>query len=105
MAADHRLRFGLLHVRDGRGQESDPPINEDRWFKTQGRPDDAADAVALVAKTRYRRKLGLQFKCFVDHEGVPFETVSELLAELRCLVRYDLRARFSRCFCLLHSVQ
>lgn len=75
VAADDRLKFGLLHVRDGRVQESET-INEEHWFERQG---DAADAVTLIAETRYRRKLGLQFKCFVDHEDVRFETVSELL--------------------------
>jgi hypothetical protein len=79
VAAGDRLRFGLLHVRDGQGQESDPPINEPRSFKTRGRSAEAADTVTLIAKTRYKRGLGLQFKCFVDHKGVPFETVSERL--------------------------
>ena len=105
VAADDRLRFGLLHVRDGQGKESDPPINEARWFETQGSSSAAADTVTLIAETRYKRRLGLQFKCFVDHTEVQFETVSELLVREVAIGEITRSARPDRAMFLLASYE
>jgi hypothetical protein len=102
VAADDRLKFGLLHVRDGRVQESET-INEEHWFERQGVSAEAADAVTLIAETRYRRKLGLQFKCFVDHEDVRFETVSELLGREAAIGEITPSGRPERAMFLLTS--
>jgi hypothetical protein len=80
LAADERLRFGLLHVRDGRGAEAGPLKNEIRWFERAPPDGDAEVGSTLTAALRYRRELGAQFKCFVDHPGLSFEQISELLA-------------------------
>lgn len=104
VAADDRLRFGLLHVRDGRGEESEP-INEPHWFKRQGTPAEVADAVRLVGETRYRRQLGMQFKCFVEHKGVAFEKVSELLASEDAIREVTRSAQPDRAMFLLASYE
>jgi hypothetical protein len=102
VAADDRLKFGLLHVCDGRLQESET-INEEHCFERQGVSAEAADAVTLIAETRYRRKLGLQFKCFVDHKDVRFETVSELLGREAAIGEIMPSARPERAMFLLTS--
>jgi hypothetical protein len=104
VAADDHLKFGLLHVRDGRAQESEL-INEVRWFERQAVSAEVADAVTLIAETRYLRKLGLQFKCFVDHEDVQFETVSELLAREVAIGEITRSARPERSMFLLASYE
>jgi hypothetical protein len=67
-------------VRDGQGADADPLKNDTYWFEL-ARPDgDGGGGVTLAATLRYRRQLGVQFKCFVDHPGLSSEHVSELLA-------------------------
>jgi hypothetical protein len=80
LAADKRLRFGLLHVRDGRDAEAGPLKNEIRWFERAPPGGCAESGATLTAALGYRRELGAQFKCFVDHPNLSFEQVSELLA-------------------------
>jgi exoribonuclease II len=102
--ADERLRFGLLHVRDGREQEGgSEPINKTQWFEIQSGSVGSADLVTLTATTRYRRALGLQFKCFVDHKGAEFESVSEILAHEAAIREITRSARPHRASFLLAS--
>lgn len=80
LAVDQRLRFGLLHVRDGRDAEAGPLKNEPHWFE-RALPEGGEEVEArLTVGLRFRRELGVQFKCFVDHPGLSFEQVSSLLA-------------------------
>jgi hypothetical protein len=105
VAGDDRLRFGLLHVRDGQGKESERAINETHWFKRQGISADVADVVTLLAETRYRRKRGLQFKCFVDYKGLAYETVSKLFAAEDAIGGTTRSARPDRAMFLLASYE
>lgn len=61
LAADKRLRFGLLHVRDGRDAEAGPLKNEIGWFERH--VPDGGDGIGatLTAGLRFRRELGVQF--------------------------------------------
>jgi hypothetical protein len=105
VATDDRLRFGLLHVRDGRGKESGQAINETRWFERPGVASDVTDAATPLAETRYRRKLGLQFKCFVEHSGVDYDTVFDLLAGEASIGEITRSARPDRAMFLLASYE
>jgi hypothetical protein len=74
-SVDPRLKFGLLHVRDG--GEDDPergPLrNKKCWFRWRTR------GVGLTAIVRHRPLLGFQFKCFVDHPNMTFNDVRDAL--------------------------
>lgn len=69
--------FGVLHVRDGTDQQDDkgPLRNKELSFRRRS-PD------ALIARVRYTRRLGCQFKCFAKHAGVPFDEIKGILERL-----------------------
>jgi len=69
------VRFGVLHVRDGKDQVADrgPLLNKEIYF------EDVDDRGTLLATVHYDSVLGLQFKCFVDHRGYTFEVVKQAL--------------------------
>jgi hypothetical protein len=71
------VRFGLLHVRDGKDEVVGhvPPLNEEIWFQ------NLDDRGTLVAAITYDRPLGFQFKCFVDHGGLDYRKVKQALEE------------------------
>ncbi|UCG54673.1 MAG: hypothetical protein JSV32_00175 [Dehalococcoidia bacterium] len=72
-----KVRFGILHVRDGTDQQDDkgPLLNKKHWFRWQTES-------TLQVRLRYRRARGCQFKCFVDHRGVAFNDIKALIEEL-----------------------
>jgi hypothetical protein len=82
LADEGRLRFGLLHVRDGADQARDagPPVNEVHWFRRKD-----GDEPRFFVSLRHTKKLGLQFKCFVDYSGMGFEQVADLLRQEEAL--------------------
>jgi len=71
------LQFGLLHIRDGVDQQRDsgPLRNTEMAFA----PVDRHGTLEVVVT--YQKRLGFQFKCFVDAGSRPFDEVSRLLAE------------------------
>jgi hypothetical protein len=76
LQASAAVRYALLHVRDGTDEVAgnEEPKNEVINFAR-------ADTTALEATLVYRRKLGCQFKCFVDvREGTLSPVDIELLA-------------------------
>ena len=72
---DMGVLFGLLHVRDGKDQISDhgPLLNKEIYFEHADRRK------TLESIVKYRKTIGFQFKCFVNHEGVPFKTIKKML--------------------------
>jgi hypothetical protein len=71
------LQFELLHVRDGKDQvkDSGPLLNEEVPF----RPIDRHGT--LEAAVTYRKRLGFQFKCFVNQGEVDYSKLEQLLKE------------------------
>lgn len=69
-------RFALLYVRDGKDvvAEAGPIRNRIAEFF----PSDESQAT-IVARFRHSRRLGAQFKCFVDFEGEPADLVGSKL--------------------------
>lgn len=69
------LRFGLLHVRDGKDEVPDhgPLLNKETYF------NELDDRGTLIVKVAHDPGLGFQFKCFVDHRGYSFERVKKAL--------------------------
>lgn len=69
------LDFGLLHVRDGKDEVADsgPLLNKEIPFTQIDRLGSMEAVVESVVP------LGFQFKCYVDHSGLEFEKVKELL--------------------------
>jgi hypothetical protein len=82
LADEGRLRFGLLHVRDGDDQARDPgpPVNAVHWFRRRD-----GDKPRLVVALRHVKALGLQFRCFVEYSGMDFEQISDLLQQEEAL--------------------
>lgn len=76
VANDSRLRFSLFHVSDGHygGDEVVSLLNVAKHFRR-----DDGEATRLKAKVRYERRLGCQFKCFADFDGLSFGEVKQLL--------------------------
>ena len=69
------ITFGLLHVRDGKDQVDDKGPLLNRTVKFSG-PDIRG---MLTAKVRFDRRLGFQFKCFVDHGALAIDEVKAAL--------------------------
>jgi len=69
------LRFGVLHVRDGKDEmkDSGPILNEEIEF----RPVDRRGT--MEATVTYSKRLGFQFKSFVDHGEYDYERIEQLL--------------------------
>ena len=103
LAGDKRLRFGLLHVRDGRDVDVGPLKNAPGWFERALPDGDEPNGTTLIADLRFQRELGVQFKCFVDHPGLSFEQVSSLLASEDQLVSPTGAAAGDRTWFLLRS--
>jgi len=72
-----KLSFGVLHVRDGKDEvrESGPLLNEEIPFKSIDRHG------TMEATIRYKKHLGFQFKCFVDHGAHEYAKIERLLTE------------------------
>jgi len=71
------LRFWLLHVRDGKDEIKDagPLLNEEIAFKSLDRHG------TMEATVTYSKRIGFQFKCFVEQVDYPYERVEQLLKE------------------------
>ena len=71
------LRFGILYVRDGKDEVPDHGKLENKRI-----PFEAIDRQGtLVAVIEHRRRLGFQFKCFVESRPVEFARIKKLLEE------------------------
>lgn len=68
-------KFGLLHVRDGRGKVSDrgPVLNKVMWFKEVDRRGN------LKTSVRYIKNLGFEFKCFANYTTIDFNELKKVL--------------------------
>lgn len=71
------VQFGVLHVRDGTDQQVDKGPIRNREIRFRKRSSDV-----LLAEVRHVRRLGCQYKGFVDHEGIPFDQISGTLEGL-----------------------
>jgi hypothetical protein len=71
------LRFGVLHARDGKDDipGSGPILNEEVSFKQLDRHG------TMEATISYSKRLGFQFKCFVDHGELEYEKIKQLLED------------------------
>lgn len=72
------IKFGLCHVRDGKEQtagEVTPIKNKALPFR---RVDDRGH---FQCNVRHRKRLGFQFKCFVDYSVMPREKGIALLTD------------------------
>ncbi len=69
------IKFGLLHVRDGKDEVSDRGelLNKINWFKKVDRQGN------LKTSVRYTKNLGFQFKCFADYMDINFDQLKEVL--------------------------
>jgi hypothetical protein len=71
------LRFELLHVRDGKDEvkDSGPLLNEEVPFRAIDRHG------TLEANVRYSKRLGFQFKCFVNQGEYGYGQLEQLLKD------------------------
>jgi len=70
------IRFGLCHVRDGKEQTA----GEVTPIKNKALPLKAIDGRGhLQCIVRHNKRLGFQFKCYVDHSTMPSDRVISLL--------------------------
>lgn len=72
---ENGVRFGLLHVRDGKDQVADhgPLLNREIYFEHADRRK------TLSAVVRYAKKIGFQFKCFADHPDLSLKSITSML--------------------------
>jgi hypothetical protein len=70
-------RFGLLHVRDGKDELKDagPLLNQEIEFRAVDRRG------TFEAVVKFSKRLGFQFKCFVDHGEHGYEQIEALLKD------------------------
>jgi len=71
------MRFGLLHVRDGKDEIPDRGPLLNRWIRFS-RPDRSG---RLWAKVWYARRLGFQFHCYVDYRAYSFDEIGRALGD------------------------
>ena len=70
------IKFGLCYVRDGKEQTAGEPIP----IKNKAIPFKSVDTRGhLQCKVRHSKRLGFQFKCFVDYSTMPKDRVTALL--------------------------
>jgi hypothetical protein len=71
------LHFGLLHVRDGKDElkDSGPLLNEEIEFRAVDRRG------TLEAVVKFSKRLGFQFKCFVDQGEYGYDRIETLLKD------------------------
>lgn len=69
------VKFGLLHVRDGKDQVSDhgPLLNREIYFEHADRRK------TLSVVVRHAKNIGFQFKCFADHPDLSFQSIKNML--------------------------
>jgi hypothetical protein len=77
---DPRLSFHVFHVRDGKDDARDcgPPVNQACALKAVSR---SAGRVVAIARLRHTKALGVQFKTFVDYDGLGFDEVRRILLD------------------------
>jgi hypothetical protein len=68
------LRFGLVPIPNGKDGAHRRATNNEIYFKKLGNSE------TLIAQVPYDQRLGLQFRCFVDYRGMPFERVKLALS-------------------------
>lgn len=71
------VKFGLLHIRDGKDEIPDRGPLLNRWIRFS-RPDRSG---RLWAKVWYARRLGFQFHCYVDYRGYSFEDIKRAVVD------------------------
>lgn len=71
------LQFGVLHVRDGKDEVPGRGdlLNEEIPFRSVDRQG------TMEATITYRRPLGFQFKCFVDHRPYEYAQIERQLTD------------------------
>lgn len=69
------VKFGLLHVRDGKDEMPDRGPLLNKWVRFS-RPDRHGRSWAKVG---YVRRLGFQFHCYVDYRVYGFEEIKRAL--------------------------
>jgi hypothetical protein len=71
------LQFGVLHVRDGKDEVlgTGDIVNEEIPFRSVDRQG------TMEATITYTKRLGFQFKCFVDHRQYEYAQIERLLKE------------------------
>ena len=73
----YKYKVGLLYVRDGKDEFSDldksPLKNKLYWFK------DNASSNNLEVNLYYNKRLGFQYKCFIDYENDKLNQIITLL--------------------------
>ena len=84
LGRDGRLSFGLLHVRDGSNDNTDP-LNEEVRPSRDTAPRVVLGLPAIDSNLLFvvesRPKLGFEYKMFVDFSDIDFRCVKKLLAE------------------------
>jgi hypothetical protein len=70
------LQFGVLHVRDGKEQTADygPLLNDPLFLE----PEDGNRYSTTI---EYTKRLGVQFKCFVNYGDNDYDDIERLLEE------------------------
>jgi hypothetical protein len=68
------LRFGVLHVRDGTDEEPSALLNVQHYLQKE-------DGNEYSTTIEYDKRLGFQFKCFVDYGSNDFAEIRELLEQ------------------------
>ncbi len=71
------LQFGVLHVRDGKDEVPGHGDLENKEIPF--RPVDRRGT--MEATITYKKRLGFQFKCFVDHRQYPYVEIEKLLKD------------------------
>jgi hypothetical protein len=71
------LRFELLHVRDGKDEVRDagPLLNQEISFRAIDRHGN------LEATVQYTKRLGFQFKCFVNQGDYDYDKLAQMLKD------------------------
>lgn len=70
------IKLGLCYVRDGKEQTSGQVTS----IKNKALPFNAIDGRGhLQCSVQHKKRLGFQFKCYVDHSTMPRDRVISLL--------------------------
>jgi hypothetical protein len=71
------LEFGVLHVRDGKEQANDygPLLNDPHFLEQEG-------ARRYSTTLKYTKRLGVQFKCFVNYGNNDYNDIKQLLEQV-----------------------
>jgi hypothetical protein len=92
------LHFGVLYVRDGKDQTDHGDL------KNLPIPFQAIDRIGTMKATlTYEKRLGVQFKCFVDQGPYAYERIEQLLKNAGYSDISKGQGEDSRIFFILHG--